>query len=88
MTLIAALEGQDGLVLAPDSRGTIGDPRALTAINDTHKKIFQLSEFCGIATSGSAELNNRFIDYFITLISLFEKLRFYIFRCFTKTAVD
>lgn len=65
MTLIAALEGQNGLVLASDSRGTIGDPRGLTAINDTHRKIFQLSEYCGIATSGAAELNNRFIDYFI-----------------------
>lgn len=65
MTLIAAIKGQDGLVLASDSRGTIGDPRGLTAINDTHKKIFRLSDYCGIATSGAAELNNRFVDYFI-----------------------
>ena len=66
MTLIAALEGQDGLVLASDSRGTVGDPRQLTAINDTHKKIFKLSDYCGIATSGAAELNNRLIDNFIS----------------------
>ena len=64
MTLIAALEAQDGLVLGSDSRGTVGDPRGLTAINDVHKKLFQLSECCGIAASGSAELNNLIIDLF------------------------
>ncbi|MBW1924201.1 MAG: hypothetical protein JRF59_04900 [Deltaproteobacteria bacterium] len=64
MTLIAALEGKDGLILASDSRGTIGDPRGLTAINDVHKKIFSLSKYCGIATAGSAELNNQLIYSF------------------------
>jgi hypothetical protein len=29
MTLIAALQGQDGLVLACDSRASVGDPRGL-----------------------------------------------------------
>lgn len=43
MTLIAALQGQDGLALASDSRATIADPRGLTTIRDVHKKIFQ---FC------------------------------------------
>jgi len=36
MPLIVALEGKDGLLVAADSRGTIGDPRALTAISDAH----------------------------------------------------
>jgi hypothetical protein len=62
MTLILALEGRDGLVLGADSRGTIGDPRGLTAINDVQKKLFRLSDYCGITVSGSAELAARMID--------------------------
>lgn len=62
MTLIASLEGVDGIVLAGDSRGTVGDPRGLTAINDTHTKIFQLSAYCGIGISGASELANRCVD--------------------------
>src|SRR5919106_3460601 len=56
MTLIVALEGQDGLILAADSRGTIGDPRGLTAINDLQQKLFPLSSHCGITISGTSEL--------------------------------
>ena len=62
MTLITALEGPDGLVLAADSRGTIGDPRGLTAINDVQQKLFKLTDFSGIAISGSSELAARIID--------------------------
>ena len=62
MTLNAAIEAQDGIVLASDSRATIGDPRGLTAIDDVHTKIFKLSDYCGIAVSGASELANRFID--------------------------
>jgi hypothetical protein len=43
MTLVATLEGKNGLVMAADSRGTIGDPRGLTAINDTQTKLFRLA---------------------------------------------
>jgi 20S proteasome alpha/beta subunit len=62
MTLIASLQGTDGLVMASDSRGTIGDPRGLTAINDIQRKLFQLSKYCGIAVSGASELAARLID--------------------------
>ncbi len=62
MTLIVALEGKDGLVLAADSRGTIGDPRGLTAVNDIQHKLFKLTNHCGIAISGSSELAARLID--------------------------
>jgi len=62
MTLIAALEGLEGLVLAADSRGTIGDPRGLTAINDVQRKLFKLTDYCGITISGSSELAARIID--------------------------
>ena len=56
MTLVVCLEGKDGLVLAADSRGTIGDPRGLTAISDSHTKLFQLSKFTGIVSFGTAEI--------------------------------
>lgn len=34
MTLLIALKGKDGLVMASDNRGTFGDPRGVTAQND------------------------------------------------------
>lgn len=54
--------GGHGLVFAADSRGTIGDPRALTAINDTQTKLFKLSKWCGIGISGASELAITLID--------------------------
>ncbi|MHC4404802.1 MAG: hypothetical protein ACYTG0_34570 [Planctomycetota bacterium] len=62
MSLIVALQGKDGLVLAADSRGTIGDPRTLTAINDDQIKLFQLSKFCGAGISGASEFAAKVID--------------------------
>jgi 20S proteasome alpha/beta subunit len=62
MTLIATLQGKDGMVLASDSRGTIGDPRGLTAINDDQIKLFELSRYCGIGVSGSSELAAKIVD--------------------------
>jgi predicted proteasome-type protease len=62
MTLVATLEGTNGLVVAADSRGTIGDPRGLTAINDTQTKLFRLSKWCGIGISGASELATTLID--------------------------
>jgi len=56
MTLVVCYKGIDGLVLATDSRGTIGDPRGLTAITDSMVKLFQLSKFVGIVAFGQAEL--------------------------------
>ena len=56
MSLAVASEGKDGVVLAADSRGTIGDPRGLTAINDTQEKLFKLTTRCGICLFGSAEI--------------------------------
>lgn len=47
--MIVALQGKDGLVMAADSRGTVGDPRGLTAVNDSYAKIFKLSMYCGIS---------------------------------------
>jgi 20S proteasome alpha/beta subunit len=62
MTLILSLQGKEGLVIAADSRGTIGDPRGLTAINDSHTKLFKLSDNCGVSIAGASELATKIID--------------------------
>lgn len=62
MTLILSLQGKDGMVLAADSRGTIGDPRGLTAINDSYTKLFKLSDHCGITVAGASELAATLVD--------------------------
>jgi len=56
LTLIFALEGGDGIVLGADSRATFGDPRGLTAQNDSVLKSYQLSKYVGILTAGDANL--------------------------------
>ncbi len=56
MSLAIAMTGTGGVVLAADSRGTIGDPRGLTAMNDTMQKLFQLGPRAGCAVFGSAEM--------------------------------
>ncbi len=42
--------------------GTVGDPRGLTAINDSYTKIFKLSNYCGIAIAGASELAAKIVD--------------------------
>lgn len=56
MTLLVALRGSDGLVVAADSRGTFGDPRGVTAQNDAQKKLYVTSKYTAIMTAGSGEL--------------------------------
>jgi 20S proteasome alpha/beta subunit len=56
MTLLVALRGQDGIVVATDSRGTFGDPRGVTAQNDAQKKLYVASKYSAILTAGSGEL--------------------------------
>jgi 20S proteasome alpha/beta subunit len=56
MTLLVALKAEDGLVLAADSRGTFGDPRGVTAQNDSQKKAHVLSKHVAVLLAGSGEL--------------------------------
>jgi 20S proteasome alpha/beta subunit len=56
MTLLVALRGADGVVVATDSRGTFGDPRGVTAQNDSQKKLYIASRYSAILTAGSGEL--------------------------------
>jgi 20S proteasome alpha/beta subunit len=61
MTLVVCLKASNGIVLAADSRGTIGDPRGLTAINDSQLKIFGLGK-CGLALAGASEMGSALLD--------------------------
>ena len=56
MTLLVALRGSDGLVLAADSRGTFGDPRSVTAQNDAMKKAHVLSRRVALLQAGAGEV--------------------------------
>jgi hypothetical protein len=63
MTLIVAMKAIDAIILAADSRGTIGDPRGLTAVNDTQQKLFHLGK-CGMAVAGASEMALALLDEF------------------------
>lgn len=62
MTLVVALKSVDGIAIAADSRTTIGDPRGVTAMNDTANKLVKLNDQCALVLSGSAELANSLVD--------------------------
>ena len=61
MSLVIAMKAVDGIVMAADTRGTVGDPRGLTAIDDNYQKIFPLGQ-CGIGFAGAAEMGNTLLD--------------------------
>ncbi|HUV56004.1 MAG TPA: hypothetical protein VMV84_02105 [Dehalococcoidales bacterium] len=61
MTLIVGMKAIDAIILGADSRGTIGDPRGLTAINDTYQKLFPLG-CCGIGVAGASEMGSVLLD--------------------------
>jgi|SRR5215207_9813565 len=60
MTLTVCLQGKDGIVVASDSRGTFGDPRGITAQNDTMRKLYLIRNV-GILQAGSTQ-GNMIID--------------------------
>jgi 20S proteasome alpha/beta subunit len=62
MTLNVCLKGIDGMVLATDSRGTFGDPRATTAQNDNMQKVYAISKYVGVLIAGSGELGSTIIS--------------------------
>ncbi|MDO8475062.1 MAG: hypothetical protein Q7W02_02505 [Candidatus Rokubacteria bacterium] len=62
MTLLVALKGSDGLVLAADSRGTFGDPRGVTAQNDAQQKAHILAPHVAVLAAGSGEVGALIID--------------------------
>lgn len=52
MTLTVTLQGRDGIVCASDSRGTFGDARAVTAQNDTIKKVYLVGNIAILSAGG------------------------------------
>ncbi len=62
MTLAISIIAKDGVAIASDSRVTSGDPRGPTTVNDTVKKVFELSDFCGLAIAGDGGLGASIID--------------------------
>lgn len=56
MTLVVALQAMDGIVLAGDNRGTFGDPRGFMAVSDVRKKVFRLSNYCGVGIAGPPDI--------------------------------
>jgi 20S proteasome alpha/beta subunit len=55
MTLGVGIETQSGIVVASDSRATVGDLRGLTTNNDTAIKVFTPVQHVAVALSGSGE---------------------------------
>jgi 20S proteasome alpha/beta subunit len=62
VTLLVALKGSDGMVLAADSRGTFGDPRSVTAQNDAQQKAHILAPHVAVLVAGSGEVGALVID--------------------------
>jgi ATP-dependent protease HslVU (ClpYQ) peptidase subunit len=55
------MKAAGAIILAADSRGTVGDPRGLTAIKDTEEKLFQVGSF-GLGFAGASELGRTLLD--------------------------
>jgi len=69
MSLAVAIEAANGIVLAADSRATFGDPRGLTAVNDTVQKIYRLSPRTAVAMVGQAEIGASLIQNITTSLA-------------------
>ncbi len=69
MSLAVAIEAANGIVLAADSRATFGDPRGMTAVNDTVQKIYKLSPRTAVAMVGQAEIGAALIRYIMTALT-------------------
>ena len=62
MTLLVALKAADGLVMAADSRGTFGDPRQVTAQNDSQQKAHILADHVAVLQAGAGELGTHVVE--------------------------
>jgi 20S proteasome alpha/beta subunit len=62
VTLLVAVVGTDGIVVAADSRATYGDVRQTTAQNDTMQKAHVLAPHVAVLISGSGELGEMVIQ--------------------------
>jgi 20S proteasome alpha/beta subunit len=69
MSLAVAIEAANGIVLAADSRATFGDPRGMTAVNDTVQKIYRLSPRTAVAMVGQAETGNALLQHIMASLA-------------------
>lgn len=63
MTLGVGIETNGGIVLASDSRGTVGDLRGLTTNNDTHMKIFTPMPQVALALAGMGDVGHALMQH-------------------------
>jgi 20S proteasome alpha/beta subunit len=68
VTLLVALKGEDGLVLAADSRGTFGDPRGITAQNDSQQKANILAPHVAVLQAGVGEIGTLIVKEVVGLV--------------------
>ena len=95
MTLIVGLIAKDGIVITSDSRMTSGNAAvSMTQSNDTVRKIFKITDRCGIGISGSGEMGvtlieefqkeiNKLKDQKLAILDVAEKFRI---QCLTRYA--
>lgn len=65
MTLGVGIETTGGIVLASDSRATVGDLRGLTTNNDTAIKIFTPMPMVAVALAGSADPGHALMQHIV-----------------------
>ena len=89
MTLLVALRGTDGLVVAADSRVTLGDPRGVTAQNDSMQKAFVLSRRVAALQAGAGEVGSLIRQEASALLAkddgineVLDKLRNHVRQCY------
>lgn len=65
MSLCIAIQTNEGIVVASDSRGTFGDPRGVTGANDTIQKVYGLTKYTAMAVAGANEIGATLLDLLI-----------------------
>lgn len=70
MTLIVSLIAKDGIAITTDSRMMSGNAAtSTTQSNDTVRKIFKITDHCGVAIAGSGEIGVTLIEEFQRLVA-------------------
>ncbi len=62
MSLCIAIQTEEGIIIASDSRGTFGDPRGVTGANDTIQKVYGLTKYTGMVVAGANEIGATLLD--------------------------
>lgn len=68
MSLAIAIQTNEGIAIASDSRGTFGDPRGITGANDTIQKVYGLTKYTAMAIAGANEIGATLLDLLIPAI--------------------